>query len=49
LPLRKNLALPATFVVIEIVRVTPLIVAAEKVGAPTVELSLALMTLTVNV
>ena len=49
LPLTKNLALPATFEVIEIVTVTPFMVAAENVGVPTVDVSLALVIVTVRV
>jgi hypothetical protein len=48
-PFSKNLALPATFEVIEIVSVTPFTVAAEKVGAPTVDVSLAFVIVTVRV
>ena len=48
-PLTKNLALPATLDVIEIVTVTPLIVDVEKVGAPTLDDSLTLVIVTVRV
>jgi hypothetical protein len=47
--LTKNLALPATFDVIEIVTVTPLTVDAEKVGVPTVEDSFTFVIVTVTV
>jgi hypothetical protein len=49
LPLTKNLALPATLDVIEIVTEAPLIVDPEKEGAPTVDDSLALVIVTVRV
>jgi hypothetical protein len=47
--LRKNLALPETFEVIEMVTEVPFNIAAENVGAPTVEDSLALVIVTVSV
>jgi hypothetical protein len=49
LPLTKNLALPATLDVIEIVTLTPLIVDPEKVGAPTVDDSFTFVIVTVRV
>lgn len=45
----KNLALPATFEVIEIVTVAFFVVDPEKVGEPIEELSFALVIVTVRV